>query len=200
MNKILVIGAGGLAIQMIDDLLSCDFQPVFYDDNTNQSLLLGFEITQSRMGHQRCIIGVSEPQDRKKLSKKFTQSGVIPQNLISKKSSISNRIEIQENVTVLQNCIVENQTVIGYGSLLNIGCFLCHGSKLGKFVTLSPRVTVLGNVEIGDLTFIGAGSIIREKIKIGENSIIGMGSIVVSDIPANVVAYGNPCKVIKENK
>ena len=42
--------------------------------------------------------------------------------------------------------------------------------------------------------------IIIDGIKIGRNSVIGAGSVVTKDIPDNVVAYGNPCKIIRENE
>jgi len=51
---------------------------------------------------------------------------------------------------------------------------------------------------IGDNVWIGGGSIICAGITIGDNTTIGAGSVVVKDIPANVVAVGNPCRVIKQ--
>ena len=53
-------------------------------------------------------------------------------------------------------------------------------------------------VHIGKNCWIGAGAIILPGITIGENSVIGAGSVVTKDIPANVVAVGNPCKVLRE--
>ena len=53
-------------------------------------------------------------------------------------------------------------------------------------------------VHIGRNCWIGAGAVIMPGITIGDNSVIGAGSIVTKDIPANVVAVGNPCKVIRE--
>ena len=53
-------------------------------------------------------------------------------------------------------------------------------------------------VTIGKNCWIGAGAIILPGITIGENSVIGAGSVVTKDIPENVVAVGNPCRVIKE--
>jgi acetyltransferase-like isoleucine patch superfamily enzyme len=58
---------------------------------------------------------------------------------------------------------------------------------------------VCGGCHIGEGTLIGAGSVVRDGIKIGRNSIIGAGSVVVKDIPDGVVAYGNPCKPMREN-
>lgn len=53
-------------------------------------------------------------------------------------------------------------------------------------------------VSIGKNCWIGAGVIIVPGITIGDNVVIGAGSIVTKDIPSNVVAVGNPCKVLRE--
>lgn len=53
-------------------------------------------------------------------------------------------------------------------------------------------------VSIGKNCWIGAGVIIVPGITIGDNVVIGAGSIVTKDIPSNVVAVGNPCKVMRE--
>lgn len=53
-------------------------------------------------------------------------------------------------------------------------------------------------VHIESGVWIGAGAIILPGITIGENSVIGAGSVVTRDIPANVVAVGNPCRVMRE--
>jgi galactoside O-acetyltransferase len=53
-------------------------------------------------------------------------------------------------------------------------------------------------VHIGKNCWIGAGAIILPGITIGDNSIIGAGSVVTHDVPSDVVAVGNPCRVIKD--
>lgn len=53
-------------------------------------------------------------------------------------------------------------------------------------------------VRIGNNVWIGAGAIVLPGVKIGDNSVIGAGSVVTKDIPANVVAVGNPCRVLRE--
>ncbi len=54
------------------------------------------------------------------------------------------------------------------------------------------------SVKIGRNCWIGAGAVIVPGITIGDNTVIGAGSVVTKDIPANVVAVGNPCKVLRE--
>lgn len=53
-------------------------------------------------------------------------------------------------------------------------------------------------VHIGKNCWLGAGVVVLPGISIGDNSVIGAGSVVTKDIPANVVAVGNPCKVLRE--
>lgn len=52
-------------------------------------------------------------------------------------------------------------------------------------------------VEIGDNAWIGGGSILLPGVSIGDNTVIGAGSVVTGSIPANCVAVGNPCKVVR---
>ena len=53
-------------------------------------------------------------------------------------------------------------------------------------------------VHIGRNCWLGAGVVVLPGITIGDNSVIGAGSIVTKDIPANVIAVGNPCRVLRE--
>lgn len=53
-------------------------------------------------------------------------------------------------------------------------------------------------IHIGNNCWLGAGVIVLPGVSIGDNSVIGAGSVVTKDIPANVVAVGNPCHVLRE--
>ena len=55
-----------------------------------------------------------------------------------------------------------------------------------------------GDVHIGENAWIGAGVVIVPGVTIGRNTVIGAGSVVTKDIPDNVVAVGNPCRVLRE--
>lgn len=53
-------------------------------------------------------------------------------------------------------------------------------------------------IHIGNNVWIGAGSIILPGVTLGDNTVIGAGSVVTKDIPAGVVAVGNPCRILRE--
>lgn len=95
------------------------------------------------------------------------------------------------------------------------GCYIdpthCFLIKIGDNVTFSIRVTVMahdastkeflgyskiGRVTIGDNVFVGANTTILPGVQIGNNVIIGAGSVVTRSIPDNMVAAGNPAKII----
>lgn len=113
-------------------------------------------------------------------------------------------------------CCYGTNISIGEGSYINFNCnFVDDGEIIiGQKVMFGPAVTIatVGHpinpdmreymytnpVTIGDNCWIGAGVTICPGSTIGENTVIGAGSVVVGDIPANVVAAGNPCKVIRE--
>jgi maltose O-acetyltransferase len=104
---------------------------------------------------------------------------------------------------------------LGEESYINFNCNFVDDGKIiiGKKVMFAPAVTIatVGHpinpqyrgymytvpVRIGDNCWIGAGSIICPGVTIGENSVIGAGSVVTKDVPANSVAVGNPCRVLR---
>ncbi|MGH0803586.1 sugar O-acetyltransferase [Bacillus cereus] len=122
-------------------------------------------------------------------------------------------------------CDYGSQIEWGENSYANFNCVILDSAsvKIGNNVMLGPNVNIytathsiypsLRNdiqkegleslityakpVVIEDGVWIGGSSIILPGIKIGANSVIGAGSVVTKDIPANVIAVGNPCKVIK---
>jgi acetyltransferase-like isoleucine patch superfamily enzyme len=59
------------------------------------------------------------------------------------------------------------------------------------------RVGKSKDVNIGDNVWLGVNTVVLKGVRIGDNSIIGANSVITKSIPANVIAAGNPCKVIK---
>lgn len=88
--------------------------------------------------------------------------------------------------------------------------------RIGDAVQFGPNVTITTashpidpelrqqglqynvDVIIGENAWLGAGVIVLPGVTIGENAVIGAGSVVTRDIPPNVVAVGNPCRVLRE--
>lgn len=68
----------------------------------------------------------------------------------------------------------------------------------GRRYNSNPQEIRTASVYIGNNVFIGSGAFVLKGSHVGENSVIGAGSVVTGDIPPNVIAAGNPAKVVKE--
>lgn len=108
-------------------------------------------------------------------------------------------------------------THVGKNFYANFGLTLVDDADvfIGDSVMIAPHVTVATGthpvdpelraqvyqynlpVHIGNRVWIGAGAIILPGVTIGDGSVIGAGSVVTKDIPAGVVAVGNPCRVLR---
>lgn len=113
------------------------------------------------------------------------------------RAAISKYSVIEKGVFIGKNVVVNAGSMVGTCAILNTGAIVEHDCVIGSFVHVSPGTTLCGAVIVEEDTHIGAGSVIKQGITVGRGSLIGIGSVVVKDIPANVKAYGNPCRVVE---
>ena len=64
--------------------------------------------------------------------------------------------------------------------------------------TRREKLEAVAPITIADNVWIGGGAIVLAGVTIGENSVVGAGAVVTRDVPANVVAVGNPARVVRE--
>lgn len=141
---------------------------------------------------------------------------VADRNLILKEllASFGERSEIVAPFQCDYGCHIH----IGEGVFLNFGVVVldCAWVTIGTRVKIGPGVQIYGAthpldariratgresarpVTIGDDTWIGGGAIVCPGVTIGSGTTIGAGSVVTRDIPSNVLAAGNPCRVIRQ--
>ena len=133
-----------------------------------------------------CCIG-SQPMTFKRYERTRPEAGII----IGKNVFVNTGSHIV--LGSKRDTLIEDDVIIGQNVVIG------HDSIIGRKAKIMNGVTLNGWDEIGKLSFIGARSVLRERIKVGENTVIGMGSVVTRDMPDNVIAYGSPCKVIRRN-
>lgn len=135
---------------------------------------------------------------------------------------------IKELIPESGQCVfIEPPFFCDYGSnirlgdtvFFNFGCVILDSGPpviIGSHVMFGPAVQIYAAthpmnatmrrkglefgkpVEIGDDVWVGGGAIICPGVKIGARAVIGAGSVVTRDIPPNVFAAGNPCRVVRE--
>jgi sugar O-acyltransferase (sialic acid O-acetyltransferase NeuD family) len=113
-------------------------------------------------------------------------------------ATVSAHAQIEAGVFIGKQSIVNAGARIEKGAILNTGCIVEHDCRVGAFSHISPGAVLSGEVIIGKNTHIGANATVRQQVHIGSDSIIGMASVVLENIGAHVMAYGNPCKEVKK--
>jgi maltose O-acetyltransferase len=114
-------------------------------------------------------------------------------------------------------CDYGSHIFAGKNVFMNFNCIIldCAKVTLGDNVFMAPNVQLYtayhpviaserikgpenaAPITIGNNVWLGGGVIVCPGVTIGDNTTIGAGSVVINNIPSNVVAVGNPCKVVK---
>lgn len=209
-KKIILIGAGGHAKSIYSALkANTEYEVVGYFDVQKKDFAnleyLGNDegvVSLKNKGVDYafvCVGSIGNPAVRKEIFKKLKKSNFILPAIIDKTASVDAKF-IGENVFIGKNSVVNFDAVIEDMSIINSGAIIEHDVCIEKYVHVAPGAVICGNSIIGENTHIGAGSVVIQGVKVGKNTIIGAGSVVVKDIPDGVVAFGNPCKVVRKNE
>jgi UDP-N-acetylbacillosamine N-acetyltransferase len=196
MASIYIYGASGHGLVVEDIAKLSGYDKILYiDDGKNKypslyDLPIDFSIP--------IAFGIGDNKVRKKLFKKVEEKGFSIVSLVHPSAYIAQDVIIKKGAVIMANVVINRKSIIGKGVILNSSSVIEHENYIDDFVHISPNVSLAGDVTIKSTTHIGIGSSVIQSITIGQNSIIGAGSVVVKDIPNGVIAYGNPCKIIRK--
>jgi sugar O-acyltransferase (sialic acid O-acetyltransferase NeuD family) len=216
-RKILLIGAGGHCLSVLDSLLGVSNYAcigIIDKEGTKNSgtgcagkkvldiPVIGSDDDLVRLheeGFTDAFITVGSIKDctvRMKLYELVKQIGYHVPNIIDKSSTAGSGISLGEGIYIGKNSVVNAGSRIGNCAIINTSSIIEHECRIGDFVHIAPGAILCGNVQIGKESHIGAGSMIKQGVHIGSGVMIGMGSVVLKDIRDHVTAYGNPCREV----
>lgn len=194
----ILYGASGHAKVIIDTLEALSKKIDFIvDDNPNLTELMGYEVRRNTGVYDAAIISIGSCQIRKKVVEELKvqkwETAIHPSAVISPHAVVG------EGTVVMANAVVNSSASIGKHCIINTGATVDHDVQIGDYVHVAPGVNISGGTTIGEGSWIGVGTCVKQGVMIGKGCMIGAGSVVVKDIPDGVVAFGNPCKVVREN-
>ena len=210
-TKLLILGKGDNIITMIlDNLcshntknpeihiynnLSLPIQNTFEHDRFNIKV---FD-TINMADYDLMTLGVYQPSHKIKIVETLNPNINMLMNIIHDNLDISYTSKLGLGLLINSKVSIAAHTTIGNFVSINRHVSIGHHTTIGDYCSINPGTNIAGNVMIDEGTTIGMGVNILDGIKIGKNSIIGAGSIVTKNIPNNVIAYGSPCKIIRNN-
>ncbi len=209
-NRIILLGNGGHCQSVMDTILSLGYYDEIgivekngnYENNEDRLLIgtdddLPFLFKDGWTDAAITVGSIGNTRVREIIYINLKKIGFRLPVIVDPSAVVSTRARIEEGTFIGKRAIVNTGVSIGKCAIINSGAIIEHDCSIGQFAHVSPGATICGEVYIGNHSHIGAGSSVRQQIKIGERALIGAGSVVVDNIPNNVLAYGNPCRIHK---
>lgn len=188
-------GASGHAKVIIDILEASGIRvDSLIDDNPNIHQLRGYPVSHTFTGESPFIISIGSNKIRKQVTERLQTSygkAIHPSAILSATAKIG------DGTVVMQGAIIQADANVGKHCIINTGASVDHECVIGDYVHVSPHVTLCGNVHVGEGSWIGAGTTVIPNLSIGKWCVIGAGSVITEDIPDHVLAFGNPCRIIR---
>ncbi|WP_448213554.1 acetyltransferase [Colwellia sp. MEBiC06753] len=206
MKKLVIIGGGGFAKEVIWLANDCGYQVVgLLDDNESmhgQSALgvnvLGSIRDWQKYGDCEFILAIGSPRIRHLVYRKMISTGKpVFATLIHPSVIMSGHVSVDKGSIICAGCILTVEITIGQHSILNLSNTVGHETSIGNFVTIAPMAAISGNVVLADFSEVGTGASIRQGLTIAQGGMLGMGGVQTKDIPENTIFAGNPAKPLK---
>lgn len=181
---------------------------IFVDDDPEKNgttlidlPVLSFQSAVEKYGKDgiEFIIAIGEPNVKDIVFKKLLDSGCEVTNILNPDAIKPASFTCGKGLLWHRGSGFPPAATFGNNILVQGGCIMGHGIKVGDNVVLSSHSFIGGDSIIGKNTYVGPGALLRNGITIGENVVIGMGSVVVKDVPDNVVVCGNPARILRTN-
>lgn len=207
MGGIYLYGASGHG-KVVKEILEANGVKVeaFIDDNNQVNECAGCKVLHEYTGLTPVIVSIGVNRIRKTVVEKLKASAMARGKelefitAIHPSAIVSPSAKIGNGSVVMAGAVINADVIIGDHCIINTGATVDHDCVLGDYCHVSPGVNISGATSIGHGTWVGVGACVIQSLNIGHDCMIGAGSVVVKDIPDNVVAYGNPCKVIRSNE
>tara|TARA_R110002049_G_scaffold72490_2_gene187225 strand:- start:263236 stop:263862 length:627 start_codon:yes stop_codon:yes gene_type:complete len=205
--KLIVFGTGphaSVVIDIVRQMPSLELAGVVAKSNQDEPSrhqVVGYDDQIQALLESYCagIIGIGSNNIRTKLASKITtQSSTFRfVNAVHPSSTIAVSAEIGPGTAVMAGAVINPNAIVGSHTIINSNSTVEHDCVIGDFSSVAPHACLAGGVKLGMGVTINTGANLVPGVSIGDRSVIGAGSTVLNDIPAGVLAYGCPARVIR---
>ena len=206
-----IYGAGGLGREVyilakkINQNRSRWTEIVFIDDANNITEMQGKRVlTLSAIVQEyselEVVIAVGEPSVREILYKRVKEHDISLATVIHPQIYIDETTKIGDGVVICEGVTITCDVTIGDNSYIQPHAVIGHDISIGMHTVISANCHIGGTNKIGNRVYMGFLSGTKEHLTIGNDVICSAGAIVFRDMPDEVIAVGNPARIMKKNE
>jgi sugar O-acyltransferase (sialic acid O-acetyltransferase NeuD family) len=202
-RRLAILGASGhgKVVADIAEISGWD-EVVFFDDawpevkkNSVWSVIGDTDNLLSSIGEfSGVVVAIGNNLIRLEKLNLLSQYDVTLPSIIHPQAVISRYAKIADGCVVCAGVVVNADSRIGFGSILNTACTIDHDCSISEAVHVSPGAHLAGGVKIGACTWIGIGAAVKQLITVGSYAIVGAGAVVVKDVLERNTVVGIPAK------
>jgi sugar O-acyltransferase (sialic acid O-acetyltransferase NeuD family) len=119
-------------------------------------------------------------------------------NAIHPSVIIGDNVKLGVGIVAMAGVIFNPQSIIGNFTFYATGAQVEHDCIISDFASISAGSVTGGYVKLGKFSALTLSVTVLDRLEIGENTVVGAGSLVLKSLPDNVLAYGNPAKIVRE--
>lgn len=210
MKKVFIWGAKGHALVLVDILVKRNIEVVHFFDNDSsikelrgRSVLGGWDAFLKWNKHCKEKYGFAiaiggDNKGRYELQEKIKAFGHIPVQIIHSSAIIESSVVIGEGSHILAGAIICSDVRIGQAVIVNTGAQINHESVIEDGAHIMSGVTIAGCVTVKKFANVGSNATVFPRITIGELSYLGAGSVANQSIPDKQIWLGIPAKCIRK--
>lgn len=177
---------------------------VFIDDAPPsvqpQAAVVG-TISDFRPGDNDVIIcAVGAPTVRQQIVESLRAEGFRSHTFVDDRAVVASDVQIGVGSVVCPGSVLSAGVKVGAHAHVNFNCSVGHDAELDDFSTLSPTVTVMGGVHVGQGAFLGGSSTVLPRLNVGRGAVVGAGAVVLGDVEDGWTVVGVPARAVDRHQ
>ena len=208
MKKLLIVGAGGFGRELYawasqhPDCGRVWTLAGFLDDNPNALAAFDrFAPVSPIAGHSPSadhvyLAGMGMPALKEKFIAPLVAAGAEFLTFVHPQALVGARVKLGKGVVVCPGAILTVDIEVGDFAMVNLNCTVGHDVRIGPWTSLSAQCDITGGATVGKGCFFGSRATISPGKTVGDRTVIAAGAVVMTHLPADVLAAGNPARVI----